>query len=172
LSQTFDINLSVNGSQRTVTVEARKILADALRQDLGLTGTHVGCEQGACGACTIILDGRSVRSCLMFAVQAEGSAITTIEGLATDGAMNPLQEAMWASHAFQCGFCTPGFMMEATALLDENMSPTELEIREALSGNICRCTGYETIVNGVLMASGTAARNRAEAVATDAEITT
>jgi carbon-monoxide dehydrogenase small subunit len=154
MSETFDISLTVNGVEHRVTVEPRKTLVDVLREDLGLTGTHVGCEQGACGACTIILDGTSARSCLMFGVQADGAAITTIEGLATDGVMNTLQEAMWACHAFQCGFCTPGFMMEATALIDDNPSPTEAEIRDALSGNLCRCTGYETIINGVLMASG------------------
>ncbi len=170
MTATFDIRLTVNGVERSASIEPRKTLVDVLRQDLGLTGTHIGCEQGACGACTIILDGRSTRSCLMFAVQADGATITTIEGLATDGKMNALQEAMWACHAFQCGFCTPGFMMEATALINDNPSPTEDEIRDALSGNLCRCTGYESIINGVLMASGAAVLSADHSVAAHAEV--
>jgi len=152
----MDVELTVNGAPRTTSgVEARKTLADFLREDLGLTGTHLGCEHGVCGACTVLVDGEPVRACLMLAVQANGANVTTIEGLAgTDGAMNPLQEAMRDAHAFQCGFCTPGFLMQITALIDENPSPTEGDIRETLSGNICRCTGYESIVNGVLKAVG------------------
>jgi aerobic carbon-monoxide dehydrogenase small subunit len=151
---TFDVELTVNGTRRQGSVEPRRTLADFLREDLELTGTHLGCEHGVCGACTVLVDGEPARSCLMLAVQARGSEIVTIEGLATDGVMNPLQEAMWGSHAFQCGFCTPGFLMQITALLAENPNPGEAEIREALSGNICRCTGYESIVNGVLRAAG------------------
>jgi carbon-monoxide dehydrogenase small subunit len=154
VTDTIPIRLTANGVSREGAAEARKTLADFLREDLGLTGTHLGCEHGVCGACTVLLDGEPVRSCLMLAVQARGAAITTIEGLALDGAMNPLQEALRDSHAFQCGFCTPGFVMQITALLSENPAPTEPEVREALSGNLCRCTGYETIVNGALAAAG------------------
>jgi carbon-monoxide dehydrogenase small subunit len=150
----FDIQVTVNGAGRTGRAAARRTLADFLRDDLELTGTHIGCEHGVCGACTVLLDGEPVRSCLVLAVQARGRSVTTIEGLAGEGPMNPLQEAMRESHAFQCGFCTPGFLMQITALLDENPKPSEHEIRETLSGNICRCTGYESIVNGVLRAVG------------------
>ena len=149
----MEITVTVNGVKRAATAEPRKTLADFLREDLGLTGTHVGCEHGVCGACTVLVDGDAARSCLMLAVQASGAAITTIEGLASDGVLNPLQEAMWESHSFQCGFCTPGFAMQATELLRENPRPTERDVREALSGNICRCTGYESIVAGVLLAA-------------------
>ena len=151
---TFDVELTVNGTSRQGSVEPRRTLADFLREDLGLTGTHLGCEHGVCGACTVLVDGEPARSCLMLTVQARGADILTIEGLATDGVMNPLQQAMWESHGFQCGFCTPGFLMQITALLAENPDPGEAEIREALSGNLCRCTGYESIVNGVLRAAG------------------
>ncbi len=151
---TFDVELTVNGAPRQGTVEPRRTLADFLREDLGLTGTHLGCEHGVCGACTVLVDDEPARSCLMLAVQARGADILTVEGLANDGAMNPLQQAMWESHGFQCGFCTPGFLMQITALLTENPNPTEAEIREALSGNLCRCTGYESIVDGVLRAAG------------------
>jgi len=154
VTDTIPIRLTANGISREGAAEACKTLADFLREDLGLTGTHLGCEHGVCGACTVLLDGEPVRSCLMLAVQARGATITTIEGLALDGAMNPLQEALRDSHAFQCGFCTPGFVMQITALLSENPAPTEPEVREALSGNLCRCTGYETIVNGALAAAG------------------
>ncbi len=150
----FDVELTVNGLARRATVEARRTLADFLREDLGLTGTHLGCEHGVCGACTVLVDGEPARSCLMLAVQARGADVRTVEGLAAGGKMNRLQEAMWDSHGFQCGFCTPGFLMQITALLADNPEPSEAEIREALSGNICRCTGYESIVNGVLRAAG------------------
>jgi carbon-monoxide dehydrogenase small subunit len=150
----MNINLTVNGQTRDADAEPRKTLADFLREDLGLTGTHLGCEHGVCGACTVLLDGEPVRSCLMLAVQARGAAITTIEGLADNGALNTLQSALRDNHAFQCGFCTPGFVMQITALLNENPTPTEAEVRESLSGNLCRCTGYETIVNGALAAAG------------------
>jgi aerobic-type carbon monoxide dehydrogenase small subunit (CoxS/CutS family) len=148
-----DISLTVNGATRTGSPEARKTLADFLRDDLSLTGTHLGCEHGVCGACTIILDGRPVRSCLMLAVQAAGSDVTTIEGLGPDGEMGDLQQAMWDSHSFQCGFCTPGMVMQAAATLSAHPDADEQEIREALSGNICRCTGYQSIIDGVLLAA-------------------
>jgi carbon-monoxide dehydrogenase small subunit len=151
---TFDVELTVNGVARRGSVEARRTLADFLREDLGLTGTHLGCEHGVCGACTVLVDGEPARSCLVLAVQARGASVRTVEGLAADGKMNRLQQAMWDSHGFQCGFCTPGFLMQITALLAESPDPSEAEIREALSGNICRCTGYESIVNGVLRAAG------------------
>jgi carbon-monoxide dehydrogenase small subunit len=151
----MNINLTVNGEAREASAEPRKTLADFLREDLGLTGTHLGCEHGVCGACTVLLDGEPVRSCLMLAVQAGGKAITTIEGLAdADGSLNALQSALRDNHAFQCGFCTPGFVMQITALLSENPAATEAEVRESLSGNLCRCTGYETIINGALAATG------------------
>ena len=148
-----DITLRVNGAAREGSPEARKTLTDFLRDDLNLTGTHVGCEHGVCGACTVIVDGRAVRSCLMLAVQAAGSEVTTIEGLAPDGGLGALQQAMWDSHSFQCGFCTPGFVMQASAFLRAHPDAGEQEIREALSGNICRCTGYETIIDGALAAA-------------------
>ncbi len=152
-----DITLRVNGAVRTGTPEVRKTLADFLRDDLDLTGTHVGCEHGVCGACTVILDGRAVRSCLMLAVQVAGREVTTIEGLASDGRLGPLQQAMWDSHSFQCGFCTPGFVMQATAFLADHPDAGEQQIRDAHSGNICRCTGYQSIIDGDLLA---AKRNR------------
>lgn len=150
----IEIQMAVNGESRHGAAEPRKTLADFLREDLGLTGTHVGCEHGVCGACTVLVDGEPVRSCLMFAVQASGSEVRTIEGLAGDEGMNPLQAALWESHSFQCGFCTPGFVMQITALMEANPHPDEREIRETLSGNICRCTGYQSIVAGVLRATG------------------
>jgi carbon-monoxide dehydrogenase small subunit len=151
---TFEVELTVNGAVHRGSVEPRRTLADFLREDLGLTGTHLGCEHGVCGACTVLVDGEPARSCLMLTVQARGADVLTIEGLALGGELNPLQQAMWDSHGFQCGFCTPGFLMQITALLSESPDPTEAEIREALSGNLCRCTGYESIVNGVLRAAG------------------
>ena len=154
MSERLTINVTVNGTAREAEAETRKTLADFLREDLALTGTHLGCEHGVCGACTVLLDSEPVRSCLMLAVQARGASITTIEGLADGDDLNPLQSALRDSHAFQCGFCTPGFVMQITALLQENPSPTEAEVRETLSGNLCRCTGYETIINGVLSAAG------------------
>ena len=157
MSERLHIDVTVNGAAREGVAEARKTLADFLREDLGLTGTHLGCEHGVCGACTVLLDGEPVRACLMLAVQARGASITTIEGLADGDDLNPLQSALRDSHAFQCGFCTPGFVMQITALLQENPSPTEAEVRETLSGNLCRCTGYETIINGVLGAAGVTA---------------
>jgi len=152
-----DIALTVNGTARTGSPEARMTLADFLRDDLNLTGTHLGCEHGVCGACTVIVDGRAVRSCLMLAVQAAGSEVTTIEGLAPGDGLGTLQQAMWDSHSFQCGFCTPGMVMQATAFLSDHPDADEQQIREALSGNICRCTGYQSIVDGVLLAVARAA---------------
>ena len=150
---THTVRVVVNGREREGLTAARKTLADFVREDLQLTGTHLGCEHGVCGACTVLLDGEPVRSCLMFAVQADGSEITTIEGLDLDGKLNPLQEAMRDSHSFQCGFCTPGFLMTACALLDERLDRSAEEWREELAGNLCRCTGYQSIVEGVLLAA-------------------
>jgi carbon-monoxide dehydrogenase small subunit len=151
----MNIELSVNGERRRADVEARKTLADFLREDCALTGTHLGCEHGVCGACTVLVDGEAVRACLMFAVQADGCAVTTIEGLGgPDGALSPVQEAFRTEHGLQCGFCTPGFVVSVTALLRENPRPTDTEIREALSGNLCRCTGYQGIVRAVQRAAG------------------
>ena len=148
------IAVSVNGRRHEVVVEPRRTLSDVLRHDLGYTGTHVGCEHGICGACTILVDGQPTRACLVFGVQADDCEIETVEGLAQDGELNPLQEAFSAHHALQCGFCTPGFLMLATALLRENPDPTDEEIREAMASNICRCTGYQSILEAVRAAAG------------------
>ena len=149
------VNLIVNGRRRRVFVEPRKTLADTLREDCGLTGTHLGCEHGVCGACTILLDGAAVRSCLLFAVQAEDTEVTTIEGLSpADGTLSPLQEAFRQCHGLQRGFCTPGFIVSATAFLRDNPHPTEQQVREGLSGNLCRCTGYQGILAAVRLAAG------------------
>jgi aerobic-type carbon monoxide dehydrogenase small subunit (CoxS/CutS family) len=147
------IVLTVNGTRVEAEVEPRLTLADFLRERLRLTGTHLGCEHGVCGACTIILDGASVRACLMFAVQAHDAEITTVEGLATDGQLTPLQQCFRKHHALQCGFCTPGILTTAHAFLHENPHPTRDEVVQAVSGNICRCTGYIPIVNAILDAS-------------------
>ena len=156
------ISLRVNGHAYTATVEPRKLLSDCIREDVGLTGTHVGCEHGVCGACTILLDGQAVRSCLLFAVQAEGREITTVEGLApAPGTLHPLQEAFWEKHGLQCGFCTPGFLMTLIPFLRECPHPTEELIREEISGNLCRCTGYQNIVAAVMAAAETL-RSRAQ----------
>ena len=143
------VKVTVNGTEREALAEPRRTLADFLREDLGLTGTHVGCEHGVCGACTVLLDGRAVRSCLLLAAQAQGAEVTTIEGLERDGAFHPLQEALRRNHSFQCGFCTPGFVMTALELLNDGRSFTEEELRHELGGNLCRCTGYQSIVAGV-----------------------
>ena len=149
------VNLIVNGQRRRVFIEPRKTLADTIREDCGLTGTHLGCEHGVCGACTILLDGAAVRSCLLFAVQAEDTEVTTIEGLSpADGTLSPLQEAFRQCHGLQCGFCTPGFIVSATAFLRDNPHPTEQQVREGLSGNLCRCTGYQGILAAVRLAAG------------------
>ncbi len=148
------IRVVVNGMPYERTVESRLLLSDFLRHELGLTGTHVGCEHGVCGACTVLFDGEPVRSCLMFAVQADGHEIVTVEGLAPDPEhLHPLQEAFWEAHALQCGFCTPGFLMTLKPFLEENPNPTEEEIRLAISGNLCRCTGYQHIVEAVQLAA-------------------
>ena len=146
------VSVSVNGQPYKDQLEPRLLLVHYLRDHLGLTGTKIACDTSQCGACTVLLDGAAVRSCLMLAVQASGADVTTIEGLAVDGNLSPLQEALWECHSFQCGFCTPGFMMQTTELLRENPDADEAEIRETLSGNLCRCTGYESIVDGVLSA--------------------
>ena len=154
------VDLTVNGRPETCLVEARRTLADALRDDLELTGTHLGCEHGVCGACTVLVDGRSVRSCLMFAVQADGHEVTTVEGLAEGDRMHPVQQGCLEAHSFQCGFCTPGFLITAFELLSEHPDPSVEEIRETLSGNICRCTGYESIVAGIRRAAELLAERR------------
>ena len=149
-----NINVVVNGVKHELDVETRTSLGDFLRQEIELTGTHLGCEHGVCGACTVLLDGEAVRSCLMLAVQANGHEITTVEGLAEeDGSLHPLQEAFWKHHGLQCGFCTPGMLTSLTAYLGENPEPNERDIREAISGNICRCTGYQSIVDAALDAA-------------------
>jgi aerobic carbon-monoxide dehydrogenase small subunit len=146
----WPVRMSVNGVAAEATVEPRLTLADYLRENCGLTGTHLGCEHGACGACTVLVDGQAVRACLMFAVQADGCEVTTVEGMAAeDGELSPVQSAMRECHGLQCGFCTPGFVVSITALLRDNPKPTDAEIREGLSGNFCRCTGYQGIVNAV-----------------------
>ena len=147
------IELTVNGVSREATAEARMSLADFLREQLQLTGTHLGCEHGVCGACTVLVDGEPVRSCLMLAVQATGADVVTIEGVANGDTLHPLQQAFRETFAFQCGFCTPGFVMSTLALLREDPDADEAKVREELSGNICRCTGYQSIVEGVLLAA-------------------
>src|SRR5499426_986474 len=147
------INLNVNGVPRTDEVEPRLLLVHYLRDVLGLTGTHVGCETSLCGACTVMVDGQAVKSCTMFAVQADGSNVTTIEGLARNGDLHPVQEGFWECHGLQCGYCTPGMIVAAAQLLDRNSKPTRDEIRHGLDGNLCRCTGYQHIVEAVEYAS-------------------
>ena len=153
----YEITVSVNGTEYTDSVEARLLLADYLRDTLGLTGTHIGCDTTSCGACTILLDGSSVKSCTLFAVQANGHSVTTVEGLAKDGELHPVQAAFREEHGLQCGFCTPGMMISIAQLLDRNPSPTEAEIREGILGNLCRCTGYHNIVKAAQTAAQTAA---------------
>jgi carbon-monoxide dehydrogenase small subunit len=155
MSETLhSISVEVNGVRRTARVPARLSLVDWLREELRLTGTHVGCEHGICGACSVMLDGEAVRSCLMYAVQAHGHRITTVEGLALpDGSMSPLQDAFCETHGLQCGYCTPGMLIAAQALLDSKPKPTEEEIRDAIGGNLCRCTGYQQIVEAVQLAA-------------------
>jgi carbon-monoxide dehydrogenase small subunit len=149
-----EVSLTINGQPVTGRVEPRLTLADFLREDRNLTGTHLGCEHGVCGACTVLLDGDAVRSCLVFAVQADGTDVTTVEGIASaDGRLSEVQEALRANHGLQCGFCTPGFVLTITALLRDNPHPTDQEIREGLSGNICRCTGYQGIIAAVRQAA-------------------
>ena len=166
MTQSIPITVTINEKIYKREVEPRLLLSDFLRHELGLTGTHVGCEHGVCGACTILFDGESVRSCLMFAVQAEGHNITTVEGLATplssprlradggtEGGLHPIQQAFWEAHGLQCGYCTPGILMTLVPFLKQNPNPTEDEIRHALSGNLCRCTGYQHIVDAVKLAA-------------------
>jgi carbon-monoxide dehydrogenase small subunit len=148
------VRMTVNGLEQEGLVEPRRLLVDFLREDLGLTGTHVGCEHGVCGACTVLVDGQSVRACLMFTVQANGRSVMTVEALAApDGSLHPIQHAFWEQHGLQCGFCTPGFLMTAYELLQSNAVPTDDEIRTAISGNLCRCTGYQNIVRSVRAAA-------------------
>jgi aerobic carbon-monoxide dehydrogenase small subunit len=150
-----EVELTVNGRSRRIRVEPRKTLADTLREELRLTGTHIGCEHGVCGACTVLVDGEAVRSCLLFAVQAAGRDVTTVEGLSPDAAsLTPVQRAFQQHHGLQCGFCTPGFVVSATAFLAANPDPTDEQIRAGLSGNLCRCTGYQGIVRAVRAAAG------------------
>ena len=150
----MNVELTVNGAARTGDPEPRKTLADFLREDLGLTGTHLGCEHGVCGACTVLVDGAAVRACLMFAVQAEGTEVTTVEGLAPpDGDLSPVQQAFRDCHGLQCGFCTPGFVVTVTAMLRDNPDPSDTEIRHGLGGNLCRCTGSQGIIAAVKQAA-------------------
>ena len=154
------IGVTVNGKRRQADVEPRLLLAHFLREQLRLTGTHIGCDTTQCGACTVLVDGRSAKSCTIFAVQADGSEVTTIEGLAKDGVLHPLQTGFWEEHGLQCGFCTPGMIMTAVTLLADNPKPSERQIREGIAGNFCRCTGYQHIVNAIQHASNQSARGR------------
>ena len=147
------ISMTVNGKARAGDVDPRLLLAHYLREHLRLTGTHIGCDTTQCGSCTVLVDGRSTKSCTLFAVQADGSTITTIEGLAPEGGLHPLQEGFWEQHGLQCGYCTPGMIMAAVTLLKDNPKPSEREIREGISGNFCRCTGYQHIVNAIQYAA-------------------
>jgi len=154
MTEPISISVTVNGRVYRRDVEARLLLADFLRHELGLTGTHVGCEHGVCGACTILLEGEAVRSCLLFAVQADGLSLTTVEGLAeSQDQLHPVQQAFWEAHGLQCGFCTPGILMTVVPFLERNPHPSEAEVRAAISGNLCRCTGYQHIVDAVLLAA-------------------
>ena len=153
MAETRSVVLNVNGTSRTISVEPRKTLADAIREDLGLTGTHLGCEHGVCGACTVLFDGEVVRSCLLFAVQAEGAEITTIEGIGDGDALHPMQRAFSEYHGLQCGFCTPGMILAGIDVLSRNPDPSRQQIREEMGGNICRCTGYQKIVDSVQAAA-------------------
>ena len=149
MSEPVPITINVNGRKRSAMVEPRLLLVHFLRESLNLTGTHVGCETSQCGACTVLLDGSSAKSCTVFAVQADGSEVQTIEGLADGDELHPLQDGFWEEHGLQCGYCTPGMIMSAVNLLEENPAPSEAEIREGISGNLCRCTGYQHIVNAI-----------------------
>jgi aerobic carbon-monoxide dehydrogenase small subunit len=149
----LEIDVKVNSKNKRASVPSRLLLSDFLRHQVNLTGTHVGCEHGVCGACTVLVDGVAVRSCLMFAIQADGCEITTVEGLGTGKKLHPLQQAFWEEHGLQCGYCTPGMLMVAYELLAKNPSPTEEDAREAISGNLCRCTGYQNIVKSIMAAA-------------------
>ena len=148
-----DVTFAVNGNTYAVSIEPRRSLADVLRDDCGLTGTHLGCEHGVCGACTVLVNDKPVRSCLMFGVQAEGKAVRTVEGLADGETLHPLQQAFWENHGLQCGFCTPGFLMLAAGALEENPDMSDDDIKDVLSSNLCRCTGYQNIVKAVRLAA-------------------
>jgi carbon-monoxide dehydrogenase small subunit len=150
---TMSITVTVNGVQRSAEVEPRTLLVHFLREQLGLTGTHVGCDTSSCGACVVHMDGAAVKSCTVLAVQADGAEVTTIEGLGSEGNLDPMQDAFWEKHGLQCGYCTPGMIMTATAFLDQNPNPSDEEIRHALEGNICRCTGYQNIVEAIKYAA-------------------
>ena len=154
----MNITVAVNGKSHSHDVEPRLLLIHYLREVVGLTGSHVGCETSLCGACTVELNGKAVKSCTMFAVQADGASILTVEGMATDGKLHPVQEAFWNEHGLQCGFCTPGMIMASKQILDRNPKPTEEDIRHGLEGNVCRCTGYQHIVNAVKAAAAGAAK--------------
>ena len=158
MAKLHDLTVTVNETLYRREVEPRLLLSDFLRHELGLTGTHVGCEHGVCGSCTVIIDGRPLRSCLMFAIQAEGRSVTTVEGLGTPDNLHPVQEAFREAHGLQCGFCTPGLLMTVIPFLEKNPSPNEDEIREAIAGNLCRCTGYQHIVDAVKLAAEKARR--------------
>ena len=155
MSATVHVEVTVNGERREATVESRQLLVYWLRDELGLTGTHVGCDTSSCGACTVHLDGRAVKSCTLLAAQCDGAQVTTIEGLGRDGKLHPMQEAFWSEHGLQCGYCTPGMIMAGAALVAENSDPSEEDIRHALEGNLCRCTGYHNIVKAVMAAART-----------------
>jgi aerobic carbon-monoxide dehydrogenase small subunit len=155
MAEKMTVRLKINGRDYEGSCEPRKLLVDFIREDLRLTGTHVGCEHGVCGACTIVMDGRTVRSCLMFAVQADGSELLTVEGLAKDGELHPIQQAFWDQHGLQCGFCTPGMLMTILEFVEKHPKPSETEIREGIAGNLCRCTGYVNIVKAVQQVTGT-----------------
>lgn len=154
MTNTYPISVTINGKTLEKSVEPRMLLADFIRHEAGLTGTHVGCEHGVCGACTVLFDGKPVRSCIMLAVQANGHELTTVEGLAeSEDKLHPIQNAFWEAHGLQCGFCTPGILMTLVPFLEENKNPNEAEVREAISGNLCRCTGYQHIVDATLLAA-------------------
>ncbi|MCW5887836.1 MAG: (2Fe-2S)-binding protein [Anaerolineales bacterium] len=154
MSNSYPITVTINGKTLEKQVEPRMLLADFIRHEAGLTGTHVGCEHGVCGACTVLFDGKPVRSCIMLAVQANGHELTTVEGLAeSEDKLHPIQNAFWEAHGLQCGFCTPGILMTLVPFLEENKNPNEAEVREAISGNLCRCTGYQHIVDATLLAA-------------------
>ena len=167
MSKTVPVRLQVNGVEHAIDVEPRLLLVHAIRDNLGLTGTHVGCDTSNCGACTVYLDGRAVKSCTVLAVQADGASITTIEGMGTEDNLHPLQEAFWNDHGLQCGYCTPGMIMAAAGLLADNPNPTEAEVRKGLEGNLCRCTGYHNIVKAVL----DAAKSKGATVSGQSEVT-
>jgi carbon-monoxide dehydrogenase small subunit len=153
MTEKVQIRVNVNGQAYDALVEPRRLLSDFLRDDLSLTGTHVGCEHGVCGACTVLVEGETVRSCLMFAIQANGANVMTVEGLARGDELHPIQQAFWEEHGLQCGFCTPGFLMTTYELLQKTRAPSDTEIRDAIAGNLCRCTGYQTIVQSVRSAA-------------------